>query len=99
MIKQQLQIFMFLVEFMEQKAEESVMFQINLLNYLLESQESCAEDFRLTLQHLGIELCGSLLASSAPKDKITENVSGVDLHGTVIEMLMSTSEAAVARDA
>ena len=90
---------MFLTAFMEQNQESSVLFHIDLLNYLLESQETCAEEFRLTLQHLGIELCGNLLASSAPKELITEKVSAVDLHGTVIEMLMSTSESAEARDA
>ena len=99
MSKQQLQIFMFLTSFMEQQEEQSTLFQISLLNYLLESQETCAEDFRLTLQHLAIELCGNLLASSAPKEMITEKVSRVDLHSTVIEMLMSTSESAEARDA
>ena len=44
MCKQQLQIFMFLARFMEQEEEQSVLFQISLLNYLLESQETCAEE-------------------------------------------------------
>ena len=87
---------MFLTDYMEQETYE---FQIELLNFLLESQETCKEDFRSTLQHIGIELCGNLLASKAPRELITENVSVADVHGTVIEMLMSTSESAEAQDA
>ena len=87
---------MFLTDYMEQ---ESYDFQVKLLNFLLESQETCTEEFRNTLQHIGIELCGNLLASKAPRELITENVSAADLHGTVIEMLMSTSESVEARDA
>ena len=40
-----------------------------------------------------------MLASKAPRKLITENVSVADVHGTVIEMLMSTSESAEAQDA
>jgi hypothetical protein len=50
------------------------------------------------VQHLQIELCSYLLSSDIPKSLIKEKVSKVDLHSTVIDLLMTVSEQAVSMD-
>lgn len=67
--------------------EQITDFQINLVNFLLESSENAEASFKSTLQQLAIQISGPLFKPET-KDAIKEKLNSVDLMNTIIEMLM-----------
>ena len=90
---QQICLYMAMAKFFERgdSVEATTMFQINLVNYLLESQEGATDEVKSTLQQLAIQITGQAF-SPETKDLIKGNMRTVDLMNTIIEMLMAISE-------
>ena len=57
---QQICLYMAMAKFFERgdSVEATTMFQINLVNYLLESQEGATDEVKSTLQQLAIQITG-----------------------------------------
>lgn len=85
----QIRLYMAIAKYFEpaEKVEMTALFQIDLVNYLLQSQESATPAFKSTLQQVAIEMTGNLLAE-APKDTVKEKLDSVEVTNNIIEMLM-----------